>query len=66
MTSSDLMGAPEVAAELGKSVRTVHRMVQRGELKPVVKAPGETGAYLFRRSQVAKLKQAARPADGAR
>lgn len=41
------MSTGEVAASPGKDVRTVHRMVESGELTPVAKMPGRTGAYLF-------------------
>lgn len=37
----------EVAKRLKVSVRTVHRLVGRGALKPVVKQPGDSGAYVF-------------------
>lgn len=40
---------------LGKSPRTIHRMVQSGELHPVQQLPGPNGAYLYRRSDVEAL-----------
>lgn len=49
---TDLVAVSEVAALLGKSVRTVHRMIQAGELKPVMKIGGGTGAYLFQRAEI--------------
>ncbi len=43
----NLLTTTQVAALLGVSVRTVHRMVAAGHLDPAVKAPGTRGAYLF-------------------
>lgn len=42
-----LLTTTDVAAQLGVSVRTIHRMAKAGTLPYVVKVPGETGAYLF-------------------
>ena len=53
--SEDLITAPEAGAILGKSARTVQRMIPTGELTPVRKLPGPNGAYLFRRSDVEAL-----------
>lgn len=57
MHNTDLIPTAEVAAILGKEVRTVHRMVERRELTPAVKTPGLRGAYLFRREDVERLAQ---------
>lgn len=38
------------------SIRTIHRMVESGGLKPAIKAPGKTGGYLFRPSVVDRAK----------
>lgn len=47
MTKSEPpLTSAEVARVLGRSVRTVHRLVEDGVL-PAMKLPGETGAYLF-------------------
>jgi hypothetical protein len=52
----DLIGSVEVARILGKSPRTVHRMVKSGELVPVLTAPGgAAGVFLFRRSDIDAL-----------
>jgi hypothetical protein len=48
----DLLPTKEVAAIYGCDVRTVHRMVARGDLTPAIKAPGPKGALLFRREDV--------------
>lgn len=45
--SEPLLSAAEVARQLHVDVRTVHRMVADGRLKPVQKMPGLRGAYLF-------------------
>lgn len=55
--TSDLIGSTEAAHILGKSPRTVHRLVAAGELEPVVTAPGGyAGTFLFRRSDIEAFK----------
>lgn len=50
------VGTTEAAHMLGKSPRTVHRMVEAGELVPILVAPGGfKGAYLFDRADVEAL-----------
>lgn len=44
---------------LHKSVRTVHRMIQQGDL-PATKLPGATGSYVIQRTAVEHLAGAAR------
>lgn len=57
MPTSDLIGSAEAARILGKSPRTIHRLVQSGALKPALTAPGGfAGAYLFDRSDIEALK----------
>lgn len=51
-TAPDLLTAAEVARIYGVHVRTVHRMVAKGDLSPAIKAPGIRGALFFRRSDV--------------
>lgn len=52
-TEPDLIGTAEVARMFGKSHRTVHRMVQSGDLTPTVTAPGGfAGTFLFNRADV--------------
>lgn len=44
-----LIGTTEAARILRKSPRTIHRLVQAGELVPAMTAPGGPhGTYLFR------------------
>lgn len=50
--ASDLITSHEAGLILGKSARTVLRMIDTGELDPVQKLPGPNGAHLFRRSDV--------------
>lgn len=55
-TPADLIGSVEAARLLGRSPRTVHRLVESRELVPVVIAPGGfNGAYLFARADVEAL-----------
>lgn len=55
-THQSLIGTAEVARILGKSHRTVHRLVKAGTLVPALTAPGGfSGAYLFRREDVEAL-----------
>lgn len=42
-----MLTTQEMAARLGVSVRTIHRMVAAGTLTPARKLPGRTGGYLF-------------------
>lgn len=42
-----LLTSPQVAARLGRSNRTVHRLVESGDLVPEQKLPGPNGAFLF-------------------
>lgn len=62
-TTPDLIPTSEVAEIMGKSVRTVHRLIQSGDLKPALKIAGQSGAYLFNRSDVEAL--AAAPTEAA-
>jgi len=48
----DLLTAAEVARIYGCHVRTVHRMVAKGDLPPAIKGPGIRGTLFFRRSDV--------------
>lgn len=59
MHTDRLLTCPEVGALLGKSARTVQRMVDRGLLTPAQKLAGPNGAYLFRREDVEALRAAA-------
>lgn len=53
----NLIGSAEVARILGKSPRTVHRMVEAGTLVPAMVAPGGfKGVFLFARAEVDRIK----------
>lgn len=55
-TNPPLIGTTEAARLLGKSPRTVHRLVASGDLVPEVTAPGgKAGAFLFKRSDIERL-----------
>lgn len=57
MTHPDLVGSTEAGRILSKSSRSVHRLVDAGELTPVVVAPGGfKGSYLFDRADVEALR----------
>ena len=52
----ELIGTAEAAQILGKSHRTIHRLVKSGDLKPAMTAPGgPSGVFLFRRADVEAL-----------
>lgn len=51
----DLLTSPQVALLLSKSIRTVHRLADSGELPVAHKLPGPNGAFLFRREDVERL-----------
>lgn len=55
MTEAPLLTSQEVADRLGKSPRTVHRLVTSGALVPVRKLAGRNGAFLFLASDVESL-----------
>ena len=55
-TSPNLVGTAEAAQILGKSHRTIHRLVKSGDLIPEIVAPGGfSGAFLFKRADVEAL-----------
>lgn len=52
----DLVGSAEACALLGGIDRsTLVRWVQAGRLVPAMRLPGQTGAYLFRLTDVRRL-----------
>lgn len=52
----DLIGSAEAARLLGRSPRTIHRLVESGDLVPALTAPGGfKGTFLFNRSDVERL-----------
>lgn len=50
--SQEILTSPEVATLLGRSPRTVHRLVKSGQLVPVKQFAGPNGAFLFDRETV--------------
>ena len=52
---SQPLSTKQVAQILRVEVRTVHRMATDGRLTPLMKLPGETGAYLFDPAEVDRL-----------
>lgn len=51
-----LIGTAEAARILGKSHRTIHRLVNDGDLPVAITAPGgRVGTFLFMRSDVERL-----------
>ena len=55
-----LISTAEAAQVLGKSTRTIYRMVNAGTLTPAIIAPGgRVGSYLFDRADVERIKTAA-------
>lgn len=50
------MTVTEAARALGKSRRTVHRMIDAGHFPNTIKAPGYRGAYLLEPADVDALK----------
>ena len=58
-----LLSAHDAGRILGKSARTVHRLVDNGRLTVAQKLPGPNGPYLFRKADVEAL--LATPLDAA-
>ena len=52
MRNTDVLTTQEAARLLQTTARTVQRMASAGDLHPVFKAPGPTGAYLFDRADI--------------
>lgn len=59
MTDTDTATRPvfttEAAKLLGVTPSGISRMVKRGALAPVQRAPGQRGAFLFDRSEIERL-----------
>lgn len=55
MFNAPLTSTREVAQRLGITVRSVARIVERGELTPAAKAPGPRGAFMFDPTAVDEL-----------
>jgi excisionase family DNA binding protein len=56
MSALDLIGTADAAEILGVSSRTVKRLARAGELPYTIKMPGDTGAYLFLRRDVERIR----------
>lgn len=55
-TTDHLVGSAEAARLLGKSQRTIHRLVHSGQLVPAMTVPGgQVGVWLFDRADVLRL-----------
>lgn len=57
MSYINVITAREVAERLQVSTRQVSRLVERGAIAPVVKAPGPRGAFLFDPAAVEEFKE---------
>ena len=55
MPKVQLIPTAEVARRFGRDVRTIHRWVDAGRLKPAAKTPGIRGALLFNPRDVDRL-----------
>lgn len=53
MPTTDFLPVADVARLLKKDVRTVHRMIERGELEAVKAHEGKRAPYLVSRTSVA-------------
>lgn len=54
--TEELIGSVEAGRILGRSPRTIHRLVASRELVPALTAPGgHNGVFLFRRTDVQAL-----------
>lgn len=54
--TDNLIGTAEAARILSKSHRTIHRLVESGQLVPALTAPGGfKGAFLFNRADVERI-----------
>lgn len=51
-THTDTLTTAQVVDEYGSSRRTIGRRIADGELTPLMKLPGTTGAYLFERAEI--------------
>ena len=51
-TPTDPITTAQVADEYGLSRRTIGRRITEGDLTPLMKLPGHTGAYLFERAEI--------------
>ena len=54
MPNTDTLTTAQVVEEYGLSRRSISRLITDGELTPLMKLPGHTGAYLFERAEVVR------------
>lgn len=55
-TNGELITSGQAGVILGKSVATIRRMAETGQLEAVQKLPQPNGAWLFRRSYIEALR----------
>ena len=58
MQNPDLIGSAEACERLGIDRSTLTRRVARGEITPLQKLPGETGAYIFDAAEIERARLA--------
>jgi hypothetical protein len=56
MQTTELLTSAQAGVILGKSARTVQRMVDAGEITAAQKLPGPNGAYLFAPTEVERVR----------
>lgn len=64
-TPDDLLTVPQVSVILGKSVRTIHRLVAADRIRVAHRLPGPNGAILIRRADAEALRAASEPVRSA-
>lgn len=55
MPNDELLTSTQAGLLLGKSARTILRMVEAGRLTPAQQLPGPNGAFLFRRADIESI-----------
>ncbi len=55
MSQTKLLTSSQAATVLGKSLRTIQRMAEAGELEIATKLPGPNGAYLFDEAEIIRV-----------
>jgi excisionase family DNA binding protein len=60
-----LLTTAEVARLIGRPIRTVNRMAERGDILAVQQLPGETGARLYRQADIDAYLSGSRPQGAA-
>ena len=62
--TENLIGSAEVCDILGIDRGTLSRWVSTGKIKPDVQLPGRTGARLFKRAKIEKMRPQVCPTCG--